>query len=132
MVAVGFQEQYAVAYTIQLGGDLGLNIQDILGLGLSASVAMSTETAIASSASYTCPPGGWTCALQVMPSVLDVKGHVTYTDIFGRTSGGDYEVSLPRTDHSGDAVAQVTVCSCHNRKGWADPGAPPLCPQDCD
>ncbi len=132
LVAVGFQEQYAIGYTIQLGGNLGLNIKDILDVGLSASVAMSTETAIATSASYQCPPGGWTCALQVLPSVLDVKGHVTNTDILGITSGGDYEVSLPRTDHNGNAVAQVTICACHNRRSWADPGAPPLCPQDCN
>ncbi len=131
-IAVGIQEQYAVAYTIELGADLGLSIDSIISLGLSVSVAKTIETAIAESASYTCPPGGWTCALQVLPSVLDVKGHVTHVDIFGTVSGGDYEVTLPRVDHNGNAVAQVTLCACHNRRSWADPGAPPLCPQDCD
>lgn len=129
--AVQIQEQYSVGYTVELGADLSLNIDDIIGVGVPASVSKSTETAISESASYTCPDGAWTCALKVLPSVVHVQGHFQHNDILTGGSMHNYEVTIPRTDSNGNAVVEVTLCACGNRLAWADPGAPPKCPQDC-
>lgn len=120
-----------MAYSTQVGANLGLNVDDIIGAGVSISVAKTTETAIAESAQYECPDGAWTCALKITPSVVHVKGHMIKYSLYSSTKG-DYEVTIPRTDSNGNAVVKVTVCACKNRKGWADAGAPPLCPSDCN
>lgn len=119
-----------MGYTIELGFDLGLNIDDIIGAGVSLSVSKTTETAIAESAEYQCPTGAWTCALKITPSVVKVKDHVIKSSSIVNTIG-DYEVTIPRVDSNRNAIVKVTVCACQNRVGWADPGAPPLCPSNC-
>lgn len=107
------QEQYSIAYTVEVGVDLGLNIDDIIGAGIGVSVSKTTETAISESAAYTCPDGAWTCALQIVPSVVRVRGHRFHYKSPAEVSN-NYEVTIPRTDSIGNAVVEVTICSCHN------------------
>ena len=118
--------------TIQVGADLGLIIDKIITLGLSASISKTTTTSVGESATAPCPPGLWTCGLEIIPSVLHVEGHMRSVDIFGRTIAGKYVVEIPRVDNAKNAVIKANPCACHNRVGWDNAGAPPLCSSDCD
>lgn len=122
---------FSVHLYIQVGADQGLVIADIVSLGLSANIQKTTTTSVEEPATAPCPPGPWICGLEITPSVLHVEGHKMTEDIFGRSKTGRHVVKIPRVDNAKNAIIHANPCTCHNRAGRANAGAPPLCPTDC-
>lgn len=129
---IGRGQSFSVAVTVEVGLDLGLNFKDIVDVGLSASVSVTTETGSVDTAEAECPEGIWTCALVMTPALYEVSGKKS-------TAGGgcepttteeDYTVRFP-IEENNTPKANFEICACKNKLGWADPGAPAPCPEDC-
>lgn len=138
-----YSEDYSVGTTWEVGVDLGLDVTDIIHLGLSLSVGGSVDHGTTSQVSLTpCPaaaPGDdqWTCGVLITPVMLQVVGTVEeHSSLSGydsetTSSGGqisDFTVQMPVTDVNGNGEFTLDYCSCLGKNGWGSPGAPPLCP----
>ena len=130
------QESYAVGVTVEVGAELGLDIEKIAGAGsISASVSTTTETQTTQGAQLTCPQGLWTCAMSIKPRMTRVSGIATQLAancVPIKSSAKPYTALLPEKGTDGLQGGSVEICVCKNMKNWADAGAPALgCPQDC-
>lgn len=121
-----------MAVTVTVGLDLGLSFGDIVDAGVSGSISITEETGSTDTAEVECPAGVWTCALVMTPTLREVSGVQT-------TKGGgceptttekEYTVRFPITENE-TPKANLKICACKNKLGWADEGAPPPCPEDC-
>ncbi|KAH6663198.1 hypothetical protein B0J14DRAFT_662186 [Halenospora varia] len=120
-------ESYQVGYTVELGANLGLSIKEIFGLGVSASISKSTSKGSEDSIQIECPaPGDWTCSMVIKPKVVIKHGNQVFQ---GKRS--PYTVSFPRVTKENILFFEADICSCPNKIGWASPGAPERCPEDC-
>lgn len=124
-------QQFEVSLTIEVGANLGLEFEKIGSVGLSTSVSYTRTEGHADAAEVTCD-GNHTCALVVIPKMLEVSGKKTTRTLScePHEEVGDYTVRYPiMVDESPKANFQA--CACKNKIGWADEGAPPPCPNDC-
>ncbi|KAH8891204.1 hypothetical protein GQ53DRAFT_151483 [Thozetella sp. PMI_491] len=132
-------EGYSVGTTWQVGADLGINVKDIISLGISSSVSETITQSVNIGVGKTCPPGPWRCGLIVHPGVWQVDGHVEYhvqpSCSEPKQAGKDdepYSVQIPRVDKAGNPFFDAEVCACKNAEHWADNGAPSIvCLEDC-
>jgi len=134
--SLSLSESYSISVTITAGANLGLSIDDA-SVGLSSSVSWSKTKATTNTGSANCPAGGWNCGLAITPSVYQVTGHVTWSVAGGcsmppNVHNGDYTIQYPMKDGQGKPVVNVWACACPDKLGWADAGAPPKCPANCD
>lgn len=128
---VGRGSTYSVAVTVEVGGELGLNFDDIVSAGVSASVSVTTENGTVDEASAECA-GPWTCGLLLTPTLHEVKGSksVTTGGCEPSTSSDNYVVRFPLKEGN-TPKATFSACACKNKDHWADAGAPVPCPNDC-
>ena len=128
---VGRGSTYSVAVTVEVGAELNLNFDDIVGAGVSASVSVTTEDGTVDEASSECT-GPWTCGLLLTPTLHEVKGK--RSDTTGgcepKTTVDDYVVRFP-VKEGNTPKATFSACACKNKDHWADAGAPVPCPNDC-
>ncbi|SPO07761.1 uncharacterized protein DNG_10456 [Cephalotrichum gorgonifer] len=148
-----FQHSVGVSQSISGQVSTGLNLADILDLGLAAGFeySWSTEEAVADSATVVCPDpegGVYDCGIQVRPQMIKTKGkvHKYYSDecpSFDDQGFVDFEVVAPYLDKGGanqdaNAVASFEACirscpkstdslDCEGVKNALDKGVP-LCP----
>ena len=128
---------YTVGVTVQVGGNLGLNFEQIVSAGVSAAVSTTTETGNTQGVQKTCPDGPWKCSLIITPSMVTVTGtqvpHYPCDAQLDEANAKPYTVQFPKKGADGLAGAAYDVCACQNYESWADPGAPSIvCPQPCN
>ncbi|KAF7588778.1 hypothetical protein BBP40_005209, partial [Aspergillus hancockii] len=133
--SVSLASLYSVSISVNAGINLGLNSEKA-SAGLSLGISWPVGRATTDSASVTCPPGEYTCSLAIKPSVYEVKGHVAWTHPSYKPCShyedGDYTIQYPMLDAQKKPLANVYACACLDRKGWADKGAPRVCPLNCN
>lgn len=85
-------------------------LQEVLGLGLSASVSKTTTTTVGEGGSLDCPAGGWHCSLAVHPAMLSVSGQGVQK-VFCGTEESDtdkpYTALIPKVDDAGSKFAHT-------------------------
>ena len=129
--------QFGVDVTVEVGLDLGLDLEDITGeAGISASVSVSKETASTQGVTNTCPDGPWTCSLIIYPPVTIVSGTQIPLSLECNkdpSAAQPYTVKFPEKVSDGLLVEDRTdICACKNFAHRANFGAPSIvCPQDC-
>ncbi|KAH8680109.1 hypothetical protein BGZ60DRAFT_243359 [Tricladium varicosporioides] len=120
-------ESYEVGYTIELGANLGLSIKEIFELGVSAAISKSTSKGSEDGIQVECPaPGDWTCSMVIKPKVVIKHGNQNFQGV-----RSPYTVSFPRVTKENILFFEADICACPNKVGWASPGAPEKCPEDC-
>lgn len=143
LAAISITETHTESITWTKGGNLGISAGK-LDLGGSWSVGESVGDSFGEGAAPSCPPGKWRCSIVITPSVVRVKGHLkrnahdekckvhTVSSWDGGRENDKFEYLIPIKDQSGNAQVSIDLCTCKNRKEWADPGHPGLlCPKDC-
>lgn len=141
--AISISEEHTEGLEWTFGSELGINAGQ-LSLGGSWSVAESVSDSFGEGAAPDCPPGKWRCSIVVTPSVVHVKGHLkrnahdlrckvpTVSSWDGGRENDKFEYKIPIKDKAGNAQVSIDLCTCKNRKNWADPGHPGiLCPKNC-
>lgn len=128
---VGRSQSFSVAVTVTVGAGLGLEFEGIASAGLEASVSITTETGTTDEAGTECN-GPWSCGLLMIPTLREVSGEQTTTSSGCESSShtDPYTARFPLKDGN-SPKAGFTACACKNKLAWADPGAPPPCPNDC-
>ena len=120
-----------------MGANLGLQFPAIVDAGVEASVSVTTTEETSEGAEVKCPEGEWTCGFIMIPNVIKIKGKTTKADNEACMGMGDdqveeFEVLMPAKDGPNGAIRRrIEPCACLGQLHWADPGAPPLCPEDC-
>lgn len=126
---IGQESSYSFGVEISVGASL--NIAQIVGLAVEASVSETTTTGTTNSAGIECT-GPWTCSALVTPDYIKINGNKVQENISGKCGDKSepYEVLLPvvRDNHP---VVHMEPCACLNRLHWQNDGAPPPCPQEC-
>lgn len=143
LAELNINEEHSEGITWTTGGDLGISAGG-LSIGGSVEVSESVSDAFGAGVTEPCPEGKWRCSAVITPSVMHVKGHLKLlgpddgceVSPTSRDDGGEdnkkFEFWIPIKDKSGNAKISIDVCTCQNRKNWADPGHPKLlCPEDC-
>lgn len=143
LAAISITETHTESITWTVGGDLSI-AAGALSLGGSWSVAETVADGFGEGAAMDCPEGEWRCSVVITPSVVRVKGHLKKqgpddgcdSSPVSADDGGEdnkkFEYLIPIKDKSGNAKVAVDVCTCKDKKNWADPGHPELlCPEDC-
>ncbi|KAF4624007.1 hypothetical protein G7Y89_g14169 [Cudoniella acicularis] len=117
-VTLSHSESYQVGYSISIGANLGLDIDEIFHLGISASISKDTSRGSTDGAGVACPAvkkgGGdqWTCSLSITPKLVVKTG----TQDFAGTKA-PYRVSFPRVTNENILFFEADLCACTNKKG---------------
>ena len=130
------ESTFAKGNEVTVGLDIGVTLADVIGAGVSSSVAVSEETGNSEAATLTCPEGDYWCALYIVPARTRVTGTVNKPARMEDQSCGfkdyPYEATFQRRGPNNVPADGVDVCACTNACGWANPGAPSrTCPGPC-
>jgi len=131
---VSLSESYSISVTVTVGFNLGIKIGPV-SADLDSSVTWSKSTETTNTGSANCPAGQWYCGLAITPSVYQVTGHITWDKYNGcgsQPQDGDYTIQYPMKDSQDKPIVDVWACACPDKPGWADHGAPPKCPSNCN
>ena len=128
---------FEVGVTVEVGGDI--RVSDIAGVGLSASVAVTTSKATSQGTDISCPEGPWHCALAIYPEMLKVEGKEEAANDYCTDEEKDGELPKPFTvyysveNDTGGIAALIEVCACTNKEypHGNDEGAPAIKCDDC-
>jgi hypothetical protein len=133
--SLSLSEAYSIGVSVTVGINLGVNT-DTASAGLDASVSWTKSQVTTDTGNANCPAGAWTCGLAITPSVYQVDGHMTWShpknQCWNDKKDGDYTVQYPMKDSQNKPIVKVWACSCPDKLAWADAGAPPKCPSNCN
>ena len=134
------QVTHGDSYTVSLTVSIGIApTTKVGGLG-SVGVAWDTAKGSLDSSGSDCPvaPAGvdqWTCALNILPSVVRISGTETTIQANGIhcdvKTDQPFTLDAPIINSDGNPNVRTQVCACQDFIGWASPGAPPLCASPC-
>ena len=67
--SVIYSEGFSVSFQWEVGGDIGVTIEDILDIGVSGGISELTTSSTSEAGTVDCPSGGsWQCAALITPS----------------------------------------------------------------